>query len=369
MKANHIKITNRTAMKLPCVLAAFITAFLGLSGLAQGQATQTFPFWDGPDTTGDGVIDGGSGNWDNFTTNWTDSSGAANFRWLGDTAVFDTTGGTVIVMDVISFSSLEFRVGGYQIDATTGNSLQLEGAPVRITTDPGVTATITAPITGVGQEGIIKLGVGTLVLSGSNTYTATTEVNAGILMAGIENTLPSQTALTVLTGATFDLNNFAQSIGSLAGDGSVTLGTATLTTGNDNTSTIFSGTISGAGGLAKAGTGILTLTGANTYTGATTVNGGALVAGAINTLPSQTALTVAIGATVDLSFIDAAQSIGSLAGDGSLVLGAEDGMLTTGNDNTSTNFSGTISGFGALTKVGTGTQTLSVQTATPARPR
>src|SRR5262249_20959628 len=59
--------------------------------------------------------------------------------------------------------------------------------------------------------------------------------------------------------------------------GSVTLGTATLTTGSDNTSTTFSGTISGTGGLTKIGTGALTLTGVSSYTGATAVNAGTLV--------------------------------------------------------------------------------------------
>jgi hypothetical protein len=37
------------------------------------------------------------------------------------------------------------------------------------------------------------------------------------------------------------------------GRGNVALGSATLTTGNDNTSTLFSGVISGTGGLTKIG--------------------------------------------------------------------------------------------------------------------
>ena len=57
----------------------------------------------------------------------------------------------------------------------------------------------------------------------------------------------------------------------------MTLGAATLTTGNDNTSTIFSGVISGAGGLTKIGNGTLTLSGANTFTGGTMLNAGGLV--------------------------------------------------------------------------------------------
>src|SRR5262249_61472419 len=100
-----------------------------------------------------------------------------------------------------------------------------------------------------------QLGTGRTVLTGDNTYSGPTTVNGGTLMAGAINTLPSQTALTVTTGASFDLNNFSQSIGSLAGAGSVTLGTSTLITGNDNTSTDFSGVISGLGGMTKLPTG------------------------------------------------------------------------------------------------------------------
>src|SRR5262249_39282918 len=125
-------------------------------------------------------------------------------------------------------------------------------------------------ITGAGS--LTKTDTGTLVLSGVNNYSGATTVNGGILMAGAVNTLPFQTAFTVATGATFDLNNFTQSIGSLAGAGSVTLGAGTLITGNDSTSTDFSGVINGLGGLTKVGTGTQTLSGANTYTGATKLN-------------------------------------------------------------------------------------------------
>jgi autotransporter-associated beta strand protein len=75
------------------------------------------------------------------------------------------------------------------------------------------------------------------------------------------------------------LASFNQTIGSLAGAGSVTLGSAVLTTGNDNTSTTFSGTISGTGGLTKIGAGTLVLTGNNTYSGLTTITAGTLQLG------------------------------------------------------------------------------------------
>src|SRR5262249_18736600 len=48
------------------------------------------------------------------------------------------------------------------------------------------------------------------------------------------------------------------------------------TTGADNTSTTFSGTISGTGNLVKTGSGVFTFAGTGTYAGSTTVNQGTL---------------------------------------------------------------------------------------------
>ena len=116
-------------------------------------------------------------------------------------------------------------------------------------------------------------GTGTTIFTANNTYSGATTVSTGTLQAGAANTFAPNSAFTVASGAALNLASFNQSIGSLAGAGSVTLGSATLTTGNDNTSTTFSGTISGAGSLTKIGTGVLTLSGVNTYSGGTTLAG------------------------------------------------------------------------------------------------
>jgi outer membrane autotransporter protein len=119
-------------------------------------------------------------------------------------------------------------------------------------------------------------GAGTTILTAANTYTGATTVNAGTLQAGAVNTFAPGSAFTVVSGATLNLASFNQTIGSLAGAGSVALGSATLTSGTDNTSTTFSGTISGTGSLTKIGSGTLTLSGANTYSGGTTLAAGTL---------------------------------------------------------------------------------------------
>ena len=69
-------------------------------------------------------------------------------------------------------------------------------------------------------------------------------------------------------------------VGSLEGDGIVSLGNKELVVGFNDLDTTFSGLIGGETShraLTKVGLGALTLTGANTYTGYTTVNSGALI--------------------------------------------------------------------------------------------
>jgi autotransporter-associated beta strand protein len=69
-------------------------------------------------------------------------------------------------------------------------------------------------------------------------------------------------------------------------------GTGALTTGGINTSTTFSGVVSGAGSFTKTGSGTQTLTGVNTYTGATTLNGGTLAVGTGGSLAAGSAVAV-----------------------------------------------------------------------------
>ena len=66
------------------------------------------------------------------------------------------------------------------------------------------------------------------------------------------------------------------SIGSLEGNGAVSLGANNLTIGGNNLNTTFAGIIQDTGSVTKTGNGKLTLSGNNPYTGGTTVTAGTL---------------------------------------------------------------------------------------------
>src|SRR4029077_8838583 len=136
------------------------------------------------------------------------------------------------------------QIAGANIASNLPITLQSQGGTIDTN---GNNATLSGPTSGPG--GVTKIGAGTLTLSGPSSYAGSTNVNAGTLQAGALNALSPFSAFTFAGGATLDPKHFNQTIGSLAGAGSVMLGSATLSTGNDNTSTTFSGVISGTGAL------------------------------------------------------------------------------------------------------------------------
>ncbi|RYG46431.1 PEP-CTERM sorting domain-containing protein [bacterium] len=172
-----------------------------------------------------------------------------------------------------------------------------------------------------------------IVLTQQNRYSGPTIVNGGILVVGTTNALPKNTALTVKDGGTLSLlrspdsgfdgasGSFDQTIGSLSGDGSINLSSATLTVG-DRTNTTFSGRIVGSGAMVKEGPGTLALTGELAYDGGTSINGGKLIV---------------------------ARPYGDYA--------SRHATLEMGNEDART-LAGAVTGVGAFVKSGTGTLTL-----------
>jgi autotransporter-associated beta strand protein len=145
-------------------------------------------------------------------------------------------------------------------------------------------------VNGASAGSLVKVGGATLSLSGANTYTGATTVNAGTveltgsLLSGLVS-VGTQGALNVRGGgllpvtATLGVDgaasffNPAVTLGTLNGSGAVTMDSTVLTLGGG----VFSGVLAdGAspGSLVKVGGATLSLSGANTYTGTTTVNAG-----------------------------------------------------------------------------------------------
>ncbi len=166
--------------------------------------------------------------------------------------------------------------------------------------------TQSAVISGTGS--LTKDGAGTLTLNGANTYSGPTTVSAGTLRLGASERINNLSAVTVASGATFDVNGQTETVGSLAGAGIVSLGTGSLTAGGDNTSTTFSGDLNGTGTLAKTGTGTLTINSDLTFGGNLNLTGGALQVNVDNAFAG----TVTIGAGTTLRLSDAHLTMGTL---------------------------------------------------------
>jgi autotransporter-associated beta strand protein len=218
----------------------------------------------------------------------------------------------------------------------SGNLSLVSTSTATLTAVAGGTATFSGIISGTAGS-IIKTGLGTVILNGTNTYAAGTNVSAGTLKAGNSNSFGSG-SVTLSAGATLDLNsltfantitnnggtlanagsfsgsssvsgtadysgavggtvvvdaggvaNFSGSINSLTvsaggqanlNDGSsliqATLTNDGLLVANRSSDTTFSTAIGGSGAFEKLGSGILTVTGNSTYSGATTVSAGRL---------------------------------------------------------------------------------------------
>ncbi|MBI5366072.1 MAG: autotransporter domain-containing protein, partial [Planctomycetes bacterium] len=324
--------------------------------------------------------DGGAGG----VYNVTGGGGGGGGGGFGG-AIFLDVGKTAILNDVtFTGNTVGGGAGGAGFvagaaGAATGSGVFIRSGVLTYNVTAGTLTLANQQISGIGaapaEAAFVKGGAGILVLNNApvNNSTGTTTVNAGILRLGAAAQIPDGSALTVTAPGVLDLNDFSETVGSLAGTGGVTLGTGTLTAGGDGTSTAFSGAMSETGGFTKVGAGTLTLGGDNTYTGATAVNAGAVTLSATGNLSNTSGVTVLAGATLstggpnqinDAAGVDVsgtwnlggAETVASLQDSGvpgAVNLGANTLTVAVGG----TTFEGIISGTGGFTN-GAGVTTL-----------
>jgi fibronectin-binding autotransporter adhesin len=259
----------------------------------------------------------------------TTNNGGATFFFDhsdGGTARFETAAGGVVDFTESKGPNNDGRInagsiagaGNYYIGG--GNTLVVGGND-RSTEVSGVIADNNPCGCTTGPGALEKVGLGTMVLSGANTYTGGTTITAGTLQLG---------------------NGGAS--GSILGD---VVNNATLAFNRSNAYQ-FDGAISGSGAVEQNGPGTTTLTAVNTYAGATTISAGVLALSGAGSIANSSG--VINDGTFDISATIAGASIKNLSGAGVVTLGSQTLTLT----NASGTFAGAIGGDGGLVKQGAG---------------
>ncbi|MEM1010845.1 MAG: autotransporter-associated beta strand repeat-containing protein [Planctomycetota bacterium] len=281
-----------------------------------------------------------------------------------DDGVVDITGGTYVAGQLSGSGTL--KVSNGEIDfGNAGSIARLEIEPAgRVSTDDALSAniltgegtlnldaggsftagisngssTFAGTIEGLGS--LVKSGFGVLTLSGTNTYTGTTTIDAGILAVTGGSAIADTGAVVVNDRLQIDAN---ETIGSLAGVGQVALNGGTLTI-DDSADRTFGGFFVGSNDLTLSGSGALTLTGPSSSTGTFNVSGTSTLrlAQASGFTLADTA-DVAIGTNGTLA-LDVDETIGGLSGAGNVDLGSSTLTVTEAGG-----YDGQITGTGGLT--------------------
>jgi autotransporter-associated beta strand protein len=188
------------------------------------------------------------------------------------------------------------EINTFAASPTISNPISLDSATNITITYSTDTATISGPISGTG--GLAKLGAGTVLLSGTNSYTGGTNVSAGALQAISPASLPGYNtsgSVVVGSGATLIASGGGMSewLGSaldqLRSHATFATGSALgIDTTNAAGQYTYASNISGGLSLTKLGTNDLYLSGVNNYSGGTTVSAGILTALNPASLPGYT---------------------------------------------------------------------------------
>jgi autotransporter-associated beta strand protein len=270
------------------------------------------------------------------------------------------------------------------VSVAGAGTLQAGAAGLALPNNIDITSGATATVDNNGQNvalngnitdsgALTKIGNGTLILNGNNTFTGAATVDAGVLSLSASDNVNSSPTI-ILDGGEL-LGNGTFSLNPGIGIGPVTgpVGTNALLDAASGQSFSVAGTVASAGnsgvnnlvvnsGAGDSGTVILS--GANTFNGTTVIANGVLDLQGSTALQDSTLNYDNQGGSLVFDGLSAA-TLGGLTGAQSLALtnlGGGAVTLSVGNASISNNYSGSLGDGGvggALTKVGTATLTLS----------
>ncbi|WP_083745811.1 autotransporter domain-containing protein, partial [Variovorax sp. KK3] len=310
-----------------------------LSGAKQinlvNAAGLTLAMWNANGAASATQMGGGTGTWSTTSPVWTDAIGSVTgaMQPMPGFAIFGGTPGVVTVDNTagaVNATGLQFAVDGYLVDGAPLTLVSSSATPIPVinvgdgsAASAGYVATIDAPL--AGSAGFDKIGAGTLVLGGANTYTGNTVLSGGTL------SIASDAALGAPANG-IDFNGGALRVTGTADTGTArtaVLGAAggTIDIADPAGRFDMSQPIGGSGALVKAGTGTLVLSADSNFGGGTTIAAGTLQLGNGGTGGSIT---------------------GNVTNNGVLAFDRSD-ALSVG---------GTISGSGSVSQIGTGSTTL-----------
>jgi autotransporter-associated beta strand protein len=246
------------------------TVALGANTLTLSNASTTFA-----GVITDGGLNGGVGGKLALDAGSETLTGANTYR--GGTAL---NGGILVVgnnsalgsgpLSMAPGTTLSFLNANY----TIANNITIAGDP-SFTPPAGTTQTLSGTIADGASPGMLEMGgAGTLVLSGSNSYSGGTTIASGTLTLSGPGTLGAAAGTTTIdSGGTLDLGGTTQT------QAAVNLAGGTIQDGALNAPiNATGGIINGIGGAASLAVtaGTTTVEGSNGYTGATSVANGTL---------------------------------------------------------------------------------------------
>ena len=298
------------------------------------DSTPAYMFFSDSSTAADATINASAG----FDVTFLDSSTGGNATInLSSAALVDVPGsfnaehitinciggnqslGSAVYLEGFS------NAGEGTFTAVGGSTIGEHGGYIQV--DNQATADHATFIIGGGLGAGLNSGI-LVFLQTATAANASITANGGVdgslggLVVFADKSKGGKASITLNGNSELDISdrNTGVTIGSLAGQGTIYLGSNTLTIGSNNQSTIFSGVIEENGGVNKSGTGTLTLSGANTYTGTTTVSGGVLnVANKSGSATGSAEVKVNTGTVGGSGIIAGATTIGTGSGTGAFL--------------------------------------------------